>query len=289
MSTDYLLKAASRYPLLTAEQEIQLGRAIRAWQDHDGGPDKAPPRIRRRGQRALDRFVLSNLRLAHYVARRYANRGVDMADLMQAAAEGLLAAYKRFDPSLGYRSSSYACWWAQQACQVLVAQQGSGLRLPTTVSEKLRRVTRVSQRLISELGRLPTSEEIGEASGLTGAQLDDLRATRKRADVVSLHGAIASSVSGRQLLIDAVEGGADPAQQVEREELQHMLHTLINTSPAFTPQQRVVLQCRYLVEKPPPIARLASELNMNRETLRRLERAALQLLRSLLPRAWPVP
>ena len=62
-----------------------------------------------------------------------------------------------------------------------------------------------------------------------------------------------------------------------------MLHTLINTSPAFTPQQRVVLQCRYLVEKPPPIARLASELNMNRETLRRLERAALQLLRSLLP------
>lgn len=283
MSTDFLLKAASRHPLLTAEQEIQLGRAIRAWQDHDGGPDEAPPGVRRRGQRALDRFVLSNLRLAHYVARRYANRGVDMADLMQAAAEGLMAAYKRFDPSLGYRSSSYACWWAQQACQVLVAQQGNGLKLPTTVSEKLRRVTRVSQRLISELGRLPTNEEIGEASGLTPAQLDDLRATRKRADVVSLNGAIASSISGRQSLMDVVEGGADPALELEREELQQMLHTLINDSPAFTPQQRVVLQCRYLVEKPPPIARLASELNMNRETLRRQERAALQLLRSLLP------
>lgn len=283
MSSDHLLKAASRYPLLTAGQEIQLGRAIRTWQDHEGGPSQAPARIRRRGQRALDRFVLSNLRLAHYVARRYANRGVEMQDLMQAATEGLLAAYKRFDPSLGYRSSSYACWWAQQACQVLVAQQGNGLKLPTTVSEKLRRVTRVSQRLISELGRLPTSEEIGEAAGLTAAQLDDLRATRKRADVVSLHGAIAGSISGRQQLMDVVEGGADPAQAVEREELQQMLHTLINTSPAFTPQQRVVLQCRYLVEKPPPIARLASELNMNRETLRRLERAALQLLRSLLP------
>lgn len=283
LSADYLLKAASRYPLLSAEQEIQLGRAIRAWQDHEGGPDLAPPRVRRRGQRALNRFVLSNLRLAHYVARRYASRGVEMADLMQAATEGLLAAYKRFDPSLGYRSSSYACWWAQQACQVIVAQQGCGLKLPTTVSEKLRRVTRVSQRLISELGRLPTSAEIGEASGLTASQLDDLRATRKRADVVSLNGAIAGSLSGRQQLMDVVEGGPDPAQAVEREELRHMLHTLINDAPEFTPQQRVVLQCRYLQDKPPPIARLASELNMNRETLRRLERAALQLLRSLLP------
>lgn len=285
MSANYLLEVANRYPLLTAEQEIQLGRAIRAWQDYEGGPDQAPPAVQRRGQRALDTFVLSNLRLAHYVARRYTDRGVAMEDLMQAATEGLLGAYKRFDPTLGYRSSSYAVWWAQQACQVLVAQQGSGLRLPTTVSERIRKVTRATQRLIGDLGRMPTSAEIEEACDLAPGQLQTLKAARKRADVLSLHGSLVDHEDGPlpRFLVDAVEGDSDPQAQLERDEVRQLLRSLINTHSAFTPQQRVLLQCRYLNEKPPTLARLASELNMNRETCRRLERGALQTLRELLP------
>lgn len=284
MSADFLLEAAGRFPLLTAEQEIELGRAIRAWQDHDGGPDAAPKAIQRRGRRALDRFTLCNLRLAHYVARRYTGRGVPLEDLMQAAAEGLMQAYKRFDPSLGYRSSSYAVWWAQQACQVLVAQQGNGLKLPTTVSEKLRKLARISQKLIGELGRLPSSQELEQAAGLNAGQLSDLQAARRRADVRSLNGSLeGGSGSGRQTLLDVVEGGVDPSDAIEREEIQALLHTLITSAPELTPQQRVLLQCRYLSEKPPSIARLASELHMNRETCRRMERAALATLKALLP------
>ena len=284
MSADFLLEAAGRFPLLTPEQEIELGRAIRIWQDHPDGPDKAPKPVQRRGRRALDKFTLSNLRLAHYVARRYTGRGVPLEDLMQAAAEGLMQAYKRFDPSLGYRSSSYAVWWGQQACQVLVAQQGNGLKLPTTVSEKLRKLARISQRLIAELGRLPSSAELEEAAGLNAGQLSDLQAARRRADVRSLHGNLeAGGGSGRQTLMDVVEGGDDPAAAIEREEMQQLLHTLITSAPELSPQQRVLLQCRYLNDKPPSIARLASELHMNRETCRRMERAALQILKALLP------
>ena len=286
MSADFLLEAAGRFPLLTPELEIELGRQIRAWQDHEGGPDAAPPAVQRRGRRALDRFALSNLRLAHYVARRYTGRGVPLEDLMQASAMGLIEAYKRFDPTLGYRSSSYAVWWAQQACQVLVAQQGNGLKLPTTVSEKLRKLARVSQKLISDLGRLPSSSELEEAAGLSSGQLSDLQAARRRADVRSLHSALEGgghSSSGRQSLMDVVEGGDNPAASIEREELQTLLHTLITSAPELTPQQRVLLQCRYLRDKPPSIARLASELHLNRETCRRLERSALQILKSLLP------
>jgi len=241
---EHLLEAANRYPLLTPLQEIELGRQIRAWQDHPGGPDQAPRLTQKRGQRALEKFLLCNLRLAHFIARRYQNRGVPMEDLMQAASEGLLSAYKRFDPAKGCRSSSYACWWAQQACQVIVAQQGNGLRLPTTVSEQLRKATRVTQILTARLNR--------------------------------------------DTLIDVTQGGEDPSAALERREISALLADLVNHSEALSPQQRHLLRCRYLqTDKPPSIARLASQLNMNRETLRRMERAALDILKALLPETTP--
>ena len=281
---DYLLEVAARYPLLTAQQEIELGRQIRCWQDHPEGPAAAAPPVQRRGKRALDKFLLCNLRLAHYVARRYASRGVPMEDLMQAAAEGLLSAYKRFDPTKGYRSSSYAVWWAQQACQVIVAQQGNGLRLPTTVSEQLRKTARVTQVLTEELNRQPTHAEIEERAGLKPGQLAELRASGRRADVRSLDATLLKTgEAGSQTLLDLIESADDPAAALERRELQALLLDLIEHTSALSPQQRYLIQCRYLSDQPPSIARLASQLNLNRETCRRMERTALQILKGLLP------
>lgn len=281
---DYLLDQAARHPLLTPQQEIELGRAIRAWQDHSDGPDGAPPAVQRRGRRALNQFLSCNLRLAHYVARRYANRGVPMEDLMQAAAEGLLTAYKRFDPAKGYRSSSYAVWWGQQACQVIVAQQGSGLRLPTTVSEQLRKVARATTVLTEQLGREPTAAEVEAAAGLKTGQLQELKEGGRRADVRSLDAVLRDgNGSGNATLLDVTSAGCDPAATLELQELQRLLRELVNTTSALTPQQRVLIQCRYLTDNPPSIARLASQLNMNRETLRRMEKTALRILKGLLP------
>ncbi len=284
---EHLLEAANRYPLLTPLQEIELGRQIRAWQDHPGGPDQAPRLTQKRGQRALEKFLLCNLRLAHFIARRYQNRGVPMEDLMQAASEGLLSAYKRFDPAKGCRSSSYACWWAQQACQVIVAQQGNGLRLPTTVSEQLRKATRVTQILTARLNREPTDEELEDAMDLKPGGLNELRANGRRADVRSFDARLKGD-DGDTTLIDVTQGGEDPSAALERREISALLADLVNHSEALSPQQRHLLRCRYLqTDKPPSIARLASQLNMNRETLRRMERAALDILKALLPETTP--
>lgn len=280
---DFLLEQAGRRPLLTAQQEIELGRMIRAWQDWDGGPDQAPQAVQRRGRRALQRFLEGNLRLAHYVARRYANRGVPLEDLMQAASEGLLVAYKRFKPQMGYRSSSYAIWWAQQACQQLVAQQGTGLRLPTTVSEQLRKVSRTTAALRQQLGRDPTHGEIEQAAGLRDGQLVELHEGARRADVRSLDAVIGDSNGSTLTLLDVTGVSDDPQNAIEQREQYQLLRELVATSPALTPQQRVLIECRYLSDSPPSIAKLASQLNMNRETLRRMEKQALRILKSALP------
>jgi len=280
---DFLLEQAGRRPLLTAQQEIELGRMIRAWQDWDGGPDQAPQAVQRRSRRALQRYLEGNLRLAHYVARRYANRGVPLEDLMQAASEGLLVAYKRFKPQMGYRSSSYAIWWAQQACQQLVAQQGTGLRLPTTVSEQLRKVPRTTAALRQQLGRDPTHREIEQAAGLRDGQLVELHEGARRADVRSLDAAIGDSNGSTLTLLDVTGVSDDPQNAIEQREQYQLLRELVATSPALTPQQRVLIECRYLSDSPPSIAKLASQLNMNRETLRRMEKQALRILKSALP------
>jgi RNA polymerase sigma factor (sigma-70 family) len=282
---EHILSTANRFPLLTAAQEIELGRQIRAWQDHPEGPEQAPRLVQKRGQRALEKFLLCNLRLAHYIARRYRDRGVPMEDLIQAAAEGLLQAYRRFDPAKGYRSSSYACWWAQQACQVIVAQQGNGLKLPTSISEQLRKAARLTQQLSAQLAREPTDAELEAAMDLKPGGLAELRASGRKADVLSLdYKGRHTEADPRITLLDATPGDDDPASDLERQEVQVMLADLLEHTSVLTPQQRYLLRCRFMsTDKPPSLARLASQLNMNRETLRRMERSALEALRGVLP------
>lgn len=281
MSTDFLSRTAARYPLLQPQEEIALGRAIRAWQDHPGGPDQAPVAVQRRGRRAQDRFLLCNLRLAHYIARRFHGRGVPPEDLIMCATEGLLTAVRRFDPVAGCRFSSYAVWYAQQACQVAVASQGTGLKLPTTVSEALRRVSRATTRLRGELNRQPTDEEVEEAAKLKPGQLRQLRNAARTADTRSLHDVVGSSGDGDGITwIDLLSADDQPAQDIEQRDLRRALHQLVETTPFLTPQQREILRCRYLIPTPMTLVQVASKLNINRESCRNMERRGLQVLKA---------
>lgn len=279
-STDFLARAAARYPLLRPEQEIELGRQIRAWRDHPNGAADAPQGIRRRGERAQQRFLLCNLRLAHYIARRFNNRGVPMEDLVQSATEGLLLAVQRFDPTTGNRFSSYAVWWAQQACQIAVATQGSGLRLPTTTSEALRRVSRATTRLRGELNREPNAEEIEEAAKLKPGQLLQLRAAARAADTRSLDAPMRSGETSDSTWMDLATSDPEPGSQLEAQDLRRSLRRLVETTPTLTPQQREILRCRYLSPQPMSLVQVASSLHLNRESVRRLERSAMAILKS---------
>ena len=133
------LQAAGRHPLLTPAEELHLGGLVRAWQDHPGGPDQAPPAVIRRGRRARDRMVSANLRLVARVAQNMGFRGRqsgDLADRLQAGAVGLTRAAEKFDPAKGYKFSTYSYWWIWQGIGNWNLTD-STIRLPLNVAANL--------------------------------------------------------------------------------------------------------------------------------------------------------
>ena len=239
--------------------------------------------MQRRGRRALERFTVCNLRLAHKVAGRFRNRGVAMEDLVQAASIGLMQAYLRFRPAYGYRSSSYAIWFAQQACQVAVGRMASSIVLPATISEQIRRIHRASIRLAGELNRPPTEAEIADAASLTPKELQAVRRASAVASTRSLDAPIAAG-DGVTNLLAVVASEFTPDRDLEQRELRRSLRRHLECCPGLTPQQRFLLQCRFLCNPAPSIPRLASQLQVSRQHLRELETEALRILRARAPR-----
>ena len=144
-AAQHWIDGANRYPLLTPAQEIHLSRQVRAWLDFPGGPDAAPPNVQRIGKRARQRLILSNLRLIAKVAQRFVARiagtPLSFEDLVQEGVIGLSRAAEKFDPSAGYRFSTYAYWWITQAIQRHCEQQSGVIRLPGGPLKLLRRWT----------------------------------------------------------------------------------------------------------------------------------------------------
>lgn len=160
-----MLRAAGRAKLLTAEEEVLLGRRIRIGQNlavEDTFPPNGSDEAKQiaDGKRAHDQLVLANLRLVVSIARRYRPSGMDLADLIQEGTIGLMRAADKFDHTLGYKFSTYATWWIRQAIQRGIADKGRLIRLPVHVTEKLQRITSTQSRLRTSLDREPTMHEL---------------------------------------------------------------------------------------------------------------------------------
>jgi RNA polymerase nonessential primary-like sigma factor len=144
--------------LLSHEQEIELGRQVQEWQRWPGGPDAAPDLVRRRGLRARERMINANLRLVGTVAGKFATvgqrRGLELSDLIQEGAIGLARGVEKFDPSRGYKFSTYAYWWIRQALQRALFTNTT-IRLPVHQAEALLKAGRLSPQ---EYQALPAAE-----------------------------------------------------------------------------------------------------------------------------------
>jgi RNA polymerase sigma factor (sigma-70 family) len=197
-----------------------------------------------------------------------------MEDLVMAALEGLMKAYLRSDPSKGFRSSSFAMWYAIAACQNLVHQQGTSVRLTTSAHAALRKVLSARDRL-RRLKREPTLDELADEAGLS---TDQVRST------------LAAFRSVQALRIDDEDGGpgtitadrlgpTDDHQSAETKAMAASLRHLVATHGALSSQQRYVLQRRYIDEDTCTLTQIATELNCSRERVRRLETQALTILR----------
>jgi len=187
---DQYLREVGGFSLMTADEEIALGRAIRAGDES-----------------AVQELVSRNLRFVISVAKKYQHRGVPLSDLIGEGNVGLVLAARRFDPDQGARFITYAVWWIRQAIASAVARQSSIVRIPSTQTARRRRLVRAADAVRQELGREPTSREIAESSGLP---VEEIRSTiRVAASDVSLDAPIGEDAD--ETLLDLLGDGAEEA------------------------------------------------------------------------------
>jgi RNA polymerase primary sigma factor len=275
---DYL-NSIAKYPLLTPQQEIQLGRRVQRWRelkqlDHALTTDER--RELRSGDRARQRFIQSNLQLVVHVARKYDKRShktLEFIDLIQEGNIGLSRAVDLFDPSRGYKFSTYAYWWIRQAITRALVTYDPVIKLPVSVHEMLFKVGRVAQQLGHELGRTPSMTEIADQISVG---VEDLSMLLKRSyRVTSLDAHITDTESN--VIVDLI---ADPAftKEETRQEIQELMEYFDKYLDDITQQ---VLRAR-LISKPITWAELERDLNISKSKLQDLERRGIKRLRMLM-------
>src|SRR6202022_1811042 len=161
MTTDSLqlfLKDIGKVRLLTAQEEVDLAK-----------------RIERGDLDAKQKMVESNLRLVVSIAKNYRNQGLPFLDLIQEGTLGLVRAAEKFDYRKGFKFSTYATWWIRQAIARALADKARTIRIPVHVVEKLNKIGRAERKLVTELGREPTPEEIAEVTGIDPEEVDSIK------------------------------------------------------------------------------------------------------------------
>jgi RNA polymerase primary sigma factor len=263
--TSYL-KAIGRYPLLTGAQEIELMRAAK-----------------KGSEEARKKLINSNLRLVVSIARKFANRGMTLSDLIQEGNLGLMRAIVKFDPELGYRFSTYATWWIRQAITRGIADKSRMIRLPGHMNELLSRSRKNVRTLSEKLGRSPTIDELAAATSVDKGKLNQaLESSRGLLSLDASTGQDFDSTFGDML---ADEQATPPADLVSSEFLTRDLNEALNI---LTPHEQSVIRLRFGLgkDRPMSMAETAISLGITRERAKQLETRALRKLRrntKLLP------
>ena len=171
------LNRLGRVPLLTASEEVALGRVIQKWLSSPT-PSRA---LARSGARARDRMVSANLRLVVSIARRYRDlRGAELDDLIQAGSMGLIRAAEKFDPERGYKFSTYAYWWIRQRITRHLHRVGHTVTMAGTDADRLARLSPVTSKLRQALGREPSIEEVAAELGIEASHMAELLLANNR-------------------------------------------------------------------------------------------------------------
>jgi len=295
------LRDIGRVPLLSHEQEITLGRqgqelmaieeielelTMRAGGSKPSDVELAaaaglsPAVLKKRlsgGRRAKERMVAANLRLVVSVAKKYTKRNMELLDLIQEGTIGLVRGVEKFDPTRGYKFSTYAYWWIRQGITRAIAEKSRTIRLPIHITETLNKLKKGQRELSQELGRTPTLGELAEAVELPEEEVKELLCRARQP--VSLETKVGDGEDTELLDLLASEGG-EPGDLVDGECLRGDMRALLEQLPDL---QGRVLKMRYGidVDEPMSLTGIGRILGMSRDRVRNLERDGLAGLRRL--------
>lgn len=302
VSTDLVrnyLHEIGRFPLLTHDEEIIYGKQVQeknallsrkeeleglhdepvtsiVWANAVELDEDELVRILEQGQQAKQKMMRSNLRLVVSVAKKYLKRNLEFLDLIQEGSLGLARAVEKFDPTKGYRFSTYAYWWIRQAITRAIAQQGRTIRLPVHVVEQLNKIKKTQRVLVQQLGRQATSKEL---AGELNMELEKIKEYLKLSrQTLSLDLRIGDQQD--TALMDLLEDDKTITPDV------YMTHRALrqNIQTVFanlSPQERDVLTLRFGLKDGTPLslAKVGDRLDLSRERIRQVQRTALNYIR----------
>ncbi len=255
------LREIGKIPLLTSEEELALANRVVAGE-----------------KKAKDMMAEANMRLVVSIAKRYSGRGLDFLDLIQEGNTGLLRAVEKFDPSKGFKFSTYATWWIRQAITRAIADQARVIRIPVHMVETINKLLRTQRRMTQELNREPTIDELAKEMEMEPEKIEYVMKIKQ--DVNSLDAAVRDdeedSVLGDFIEDEDTKSPDEAAtEQLLKEQVQGILES------ALSERELKIIKMRFGLEdgKNHTLEEVGHEFAVTRERIRQIEAKALAKLR----------
>ncbi|OHB97683.1 MAG: hypothetical protein A2W74_09895 [Planctomycetes bacterium RIFCSPLOWO2_12_38_17] len=260
------LKEISKFPLLSPEEEKEITR-----------------KVAENDQRAREKLIRSNLRLVVNIAREYVNRGISFLDLIEEGNIGLIHAVKKFNPSMGYKFSTYATWWIKQAIRRAIRNKAKTVRIPSYIVENVSKLKTVTTDLLNKLERPPSVDEIAKQMDITAKKVQSIEDAIR--STVSLD---ASDVTGSDIIWALANIIPDKRTLTPEDELEEIFEreSVAHLLDIINKREAMILKMRYGLSdgKPKTLDEIGKKLRLSRERVRQIEKATIQKLHYILTR-----
>lgn len=255
------LKEIRHIPLLEPKEELALAKKVKAG-----------------NKEARKKMIRSNLRLVINIAKRYIHFGVPLMDLIEEGNMGLMKAVDKFNPSRGFRFSTYAAWWIRQSISRSISEQGRMIRVPVYMSELISKWKKTNERLSQKLGRIPSAQELAKAMDVSVERIRQINSWITK--MSSLEAPIGEE--GEDQIKDLIEDittespEARVSMALDKERISGLLHNV-------NKRERMILDMRFGLSDGSTytLAQIAKKLDVSRERIRQIEEAALKKLRKI--------